>query len=109
FFSSRRRHTRFSRDWSSDVCSSDLPQIGQRLSDRLVQFIPAEVFGDLRPLQVQPRALDGVLRLKPVKNGNRQLKSKILIKVLVQLVADGKLPVVRIAGSQSCAERQGRQ
>src|SRR5690606_39513953 len=26
FFSSRRRHTRFSRDWSSDVCSSDLPQ-----------------------------------------------------------------------------------
>src|SRR5690606_4044436 len=26
FFSSRRRHTRFSRDWSSDVCSSDLLQ-----------------------------------------------------------------------------------
>src|SRR5690606_40689595 len=22
----RRRHTRFSRDWSSDVCSSDLPE-----------------------------------------------------------------------------------
>src|SRR5205809_5693670 len=29
FFSSRRRHTRCSRDWSSDVCSSDL-----RLADR---------------------------------------------------------------------------
>src|SRR5690606_40303307 len=26
FFSSRRRHTRFSRDWSSDVCSSDLKE-----------------------------------------------------------------------------------
>src|SRR2546430_4376458 len=26
FFSSRRRHTRFDCDWSSDVCSSDLPQ-----------------------------------------------------------------------------------
>src|SRR2546429_9577222 len=25
FLSSRRRHTRCSRDWSSDVCSSDLP------------------------------------------------------------------------------------
>src|SRR5574337_1455808 len=25
FFSSRRRHTRLSGDWSSDVCSSDLP------------------------------------------------------------------------------------
>src|SRR5690606_40608527 len=27
FFSSRRRHTRFSRDWSSDVCSSDLTYV----------------------------------------------------------------------------------
>src|SRR5690606_35776750 len=27
FFSSRRRHTRFSRDWSSDVCSSDLARL----------------------------------------------------------------------------------
>src|SRR5690606_39585715 len=26
-FSSRRRHTRFSRDWSSDVCSSDLGRV----------------------------------------------------------------------------------
>src|SRR5256885_13227097 len=25
FFSSRRRHTRLQGDWSSDVCSSDLP------------------------------------------------------------------------------------
>src|SRR2546429_3808752 len=27
FFSSRRRHTRCSRDWSSDVCSSDLDEV----------------------------------------------------------------------------------
>src|SRR5699024_4201930 len=35
FFSSRRRHTRSKRDWSSDVCSSDLEaavQIGRRLA-----------------------------------------------------------------------------
>src|SRR5207237_6189598 len=29
FFSSRRRHTRFKCDWSSDVCSSDLRIIGE--------------------------------------------------------------------------------
>src|SRR5439155_15906263 len=29
FFSSRRRHTRWPRDWSSDVCSSDLPRSGR--------------------------------------------------------------------------------
>src|SRR3712207_9418073 len=28
FFSSRRRHTRYWRDWSSDVCSSDLLSFG---------------------------------------------------------------------------------
>src|SRR5947209_12188400 len=28
FFSSRRRHTRYWRDWSSDVCSSDLRLVG---------------------------------------------------------------------------------
>src|SRR5699024_12086548 len=27
FFPSRRRHTRSKRDWSSDVCSSDLPTL----------------------------------------------------------------------------------
>src|SRR2546429_4050761 len=30
FFSSRRRHTRCSRDWSSDVCSSDLCWVSTR-------------------------------------------------------------------------------
>src|SRR5699024_11428300 len=29
FFSSRRRHTRSKRDWSSDVCSSDLTRLPQ--------------------------------------------------------------------------------
>src|SRR5690606_40554185 len=45
FFSSRRRHTRFSRDWSSDVCSSDLvlkpafKSIQQRLSLGLISVL----------------------------------------------------------------------
>src|SRR5207253_4759394 len=30
FFSSRRRHTRWPRDWSSDVCSSDLSSFLKR-------------------------------------------------------------------------------
>src|SRR5690606_39868047 len=33
-FSSRRRHTRFSRDWSSDVCSSDL---GEDYAEIIIQ------------------------------------------------------------------------
>ena len=38
FFSSRRRHTRLRRDWSSDVCSSDLTTSHPvEFSDRLIQ------------------------------------------------------------------------
>src|SRR5256884_5777666 len=39
FFSSRRRHTRCSRDWSSDVCSSDLDQGLFAPADRLAIFL----------------------------------------------------------------------
>src|SRR5882762_1745613 len=33
FFSSRRRHTRFKCDWSSDVCSSDLETLGDEAAE----------------------------------------------------------------------------
>src|SRR5437660_8542693 len=36
FFSSRRRHTRWPRDWSSDVCSSDLPSTAYLLKRALL-------------------------------------------------------------------------
>src|SRR6266511_1197831 len=42
FFSSRSRNTRFSRDWSSDVCSSDL----------LPRLQNADVDADLREVRV---------------------------------------------------------
>src|SRR5690606_39444595 len=55
FFSSRRRHTRFSRDWSSDVCSSDL--VDGELVKRLIyiwsqylQFHPFAFFHEKRHL-----------------------------------------------------------
>src|SRR5579883_3550791 len=40
FVSSRRRHTRFSRDWSSDVCSSDL-----RTVEPLTEVLPNRLLG----------------------------------------------------------------
>src|SRR5690349_24494290 len=46
FFSSRRRHTRSLRDWSSDVCSSDLclratqPRAPRSLPDRKRRSVP---------------------------------------------------------------------
>src|SRR5690606_3560706 len=43
FFSSRRRHTIFSRDWSSDVCSSDLAALARfitQLSNAHARLLP---------------------------------------------------------------------
>src|SRR5207249_6987173 len=44
FFSSRRRHTRSKRDWSSDVCSSDLFSNGVKL----YHAGDTAVFGDMQ-------------------------------------------------------------
>src|SRR3712207_6910036 len=48
FFSSRRRHTRYWRDWSSDVCSSDLapdPVVEPRAREDAVTQSDARLFG----------------------------------------------------------------
>src|SRR5437763_14405684 len=50
FFSSRRRHTRYIGDWSSDVCSSDLAQ-GRHIATNAAKSMgtrqTAEAAGDL--------------------------------------------------------------
>src|SRR5690606_40845079 len=43
---SRRRHTRFSRDWSSDVCSSDLVGVQVGLDNYELQDADVFVAGD---------------------------------------------------------------
>src|SRR2546427_450737 len=71
FFSSRRRHTRFDCDWSSDVCSSDLvaytpdakflpAELAQRLdrildcAQRLVQIVPEPLLDWSPPERARP-------------------------------------------------------
>src|SRR5690606_40900670 len=49
FFSSRRRHTRFSRDWSSDVCSSDLAERLRVVTTEVCHQESAEVCSDILP------------------------------------------------------------
>src|SRR5207253_7003561 len=57
FFSSRRRHTRWPRDWSSDVCSSDLPARENSIRGNM-SFTP--VLLTLRQRQEVRRAIDDV-------------------------------------------------
>src|SRR5256885_6791960 len=46
FFSSRRRHTRLQGDWSSDVCSSDLPRRGE-LAELVADHLLADENGHM--------------------------------------------------------------
>src|SRR5256886_17591640 len=55
FFPSRRRHTRFDCDWSSDVCSSDLGQAQGLLP--LMGLGGQAVLEQLRALATRQRAL----------------------------------------------------
>src|SRR5204862_2061685 len=51
--SSRRRHTRSLRDWSSDVCSSDLEPLFEISTDKVDTEIPAPSAGVLAEVAVE--------------------------------------------------------
>src|SRR3712207_9237896 len=63
FFSSRRRHTRYWRDWSSDVCSSDL-RLQQRLPGCVAEplWLRGRVTGLLLCLGAPVGALDDIAK-----------------------------------------------
>src|SRR5690606_40953232 len=64
--SSRRRHTRFSRDWSSDVCSSDL-------RDLLAQAKEEDLYlSTISPLGIPFNTIKGT--------SNERLKSERIAK-----------------------------
>src|SRR5206468_9698567 len=69
FFSSRRRHTRSDRDWSSDVCSSDLTAGGVTVTDRVIG--PRPVLGAQQPVGViaKDRRSDGVHHVRQAVQG----------------------------------------
>src|SRR5687768_18467468 len=78
FFSSRRRHTRCSRDWSSDVCSSDLAVLLDSSREVVRRAVPA-----LRALAGAPEGT----------------------KLVWATAASGDYPVYVEIGRASCRER----
>src|SRR5690606_41201764 len=83
FFSSRRRHTRFSRDWSSDVCSSDL----------IVPFLACGDVGADR---------DVLVRLAAHVEERDDRRVDPVVVTLLRAVADLAVPEI---GRASCRER----
>src|SRR5438445_3876873 len=62
FFSSRRRHTRYWRDWSSDVCSSDL--LHAPIRDYLTRTTP-------KPDDMKPQAYARMMNARTDRKSTR--------------------------------------
>src|SRR5690349_25124562 len=89
FFSSRRRHTRSLRDWSSDVCSSDLPTL-QPVADTVLRSEP------------EP----GIALLTLNRPERLNAMSNELVSDLHEMLAEiGEDRTVRENGRASCRER----
>src|SRR2546430_12218073 len=88
FFSSRRRHTRFDCDWSSDVCSSDLqPDLAEGLplrevgrgagDDRVEVERIALRFGQRLPAARRAAVEVSLLRRAAVKIGRASCRERV--------------------------------
>src|SRR5690625_1310189 len=93
-FSSRRRHTRWPRDWSSDVCSSDLP--GLNLDGYL-----KKLFGCIR--RVEPSACDKAY--PPLGNAQERGVKPLGHRVLVVRVHLGLYRIVAQESTKRCLRR----
>src|SRR5690606_40566216 len=75
-----RRHTRFSRDWSSDVCSSDLQEV---LTENIKLLETYETLA-LTSVEVGKASAVDVLRLQMRQNEMQQLKDVLQQQFLAE-------------------------
>src|SRR3712207_9355035 len=122
FFSSRRRHTRYWRDWSSDVCSSDLDsaaesydgdeQRANQVAWAAVKHSHEKVGDHWEPKEggrkgpSDPQAAGGRDTDRPTKGGVDGNATKAhLLDVAKRLDISGRSRMRKEIGRASCRER----
>src|SRR5690606_5611468 len=96
FYSSRRRHTKFSRDWSSDVCSSDLKiQVGYDAEIRTLAFPDIIYQGKIDRIfnAIDPETKSMIVRIK-IPNNDLRLKPEMNCTVSVKFSEEQKMVAV---------------
>src|SRR5690606_41111926 len=96
-FSSRRRHTRFSRDWSSDVCSSDL---GCAFTPRLIVRV-----GHIRTFAALVSVASAAALGYPVAI---EAMVWVVLRLITGFCLAGLYLVVEKIGRASCREKLSR-
>src|SRR5438445_8031491 len=99
FFSSSRRHTRYWRDWSSDVCSSDLLRVLRQVYEVKGEKARAKV----RMPAGLPELLSATFSKEVASLAMRQVAADGTSKLLLRL-SDGRTVESEI-GRASCRER----
>src|SRR5690625_3727262 len=94
FFSSRRRHTRWPRDWSSDVCSSDL--IAALLHDTVedTEYTLDQLTKDFGPDVAL--LVDGVTKLDRVEFGSAA-EAETVRKMIIAMAKDVRVLMIKLA------------
>src|SRR3989440_8765126 len=75
FFSSRRRHTRSDRDWSSDVCSSDLEK-GKADKEKLARLASLKTWDDVLKSEGPDKGEDATLTFVDNSGGRHSFKAR---------------------------------
>src|SRR5690625_6356448 len=101
FFSSRRRHTRWPRDWSSDVCSSDLLAVQHDVTARL-HFV-----GKVAPQDVARTLADADLSVVYVRPTCLSYEDSLPNKLFEAIHAGIPVAAADQIGRASCRERGG--
>src|SRR5690625_5631305 len=90
FFTSRRRHTRWPRDWSSDVCSSDL-DVDESAGAGLIEGVALVVGGQIEVVQAGLGAAPGDGRAAAV-----QRHADIAVDVALGVLDEGNGDIRKI-------------
>src|SRR2546430_13225049 len=77
FFSSRRRHTRFDCDWSSDVCSSDLAYGSVETAVEAMKAGATDFLLKSFSLDHLMQVVNKALEVRDLRDENRQLKAEV--------------------------------
>src|SRR2546427_2963255 len=101
FFSSRRRHTRFDCDWSSDVCSSDLHHLGRGHDAELARVELARLAQDFAQHLVADAA-HGLHMRSEEHTSELQSQSNLVCRLLLEKKKNTPEPA-RSSGSSTLA------
>src|SRR5438876_2856742 len=118
FFSSRRRHTRWTGDWSSDVCSSDLSYgpftneelVGDALAPVRDKIVIATKFGhDLDPVTGQRRGRNSrPEHIQQVADASLKRLKTGVIDLFYQHRGDPNVPIEDVAGAVKDLIQEGK-